>query len=156
MRIEPNTQYVLQSARRPKVKVHKHQPFELTPLSLTLTPLSGRDVWEFLSECWFTPVLSQECQTEWSGQPGCSSAAWHRRMSFSWCWVPGQHGFASKRPESMFQHAGASTAVSRILFRTPNTTLLVDGHKCSYDYSLSRIYLLKCSFLFGLHPKKTP
>lgn len=61
------------SAWRAEVKVHECQSSEVS-LSLCL-PLTGQEFWEFHSELWVSPVLSQECQTERSGQPGRSSAA---------------------------------------------------------------------------------
>lgn len=68
----------------------------LSWLAFTLTPLTGSAFWEFHPELCFIPMSSQECPAEWSGWPGCPSAACHHRMSCWRCWVPGQHGFSSK------------------------------------------------------------
>lgn len=93
----------------------------INSLSLgSLTPLTGRGFWEFHLELWVTPVLSQECQTGWSGRPGCSSAAVRLTpsdvlfvvLSSRSVWI------LAERPDSTFQHVGThltSRVVSRIL-----------------------------------------
>lgn len=43
--------------------------------SSAVHPLTGQEFWEFHPEPRVPPGLSQECQTERSGWPGCSSAA---------------------------------------------------------------------------------
>lgn len=98
-------------------------------------PLTGQEFWEFHPESWVPPGLSQECQTERSGRPGCSSAAVRPTPSDVLLVV-----LSSRSEETWFNVSACRNTLdiqsgqqNPTLIWTPNTTLLLDLMNAAFN-----------------------
>lgn len=98
-------------------------------------PLTGQEFWEFHPEPRVPPGLSQECQTERSGRPGCSSAAARPTLSDVLLVV-----LSSRSEETWFNVSACRNTLdiqsgqqNPTLIWTPNTTLLLDLMNAAFN-----------------------